>query len=246
MFCINCGAKISDGAKFCAHCGAQQEVFDEQASSGSSAINNNVNINTKLVPAKCTNCGGQLTVNPDQQAAVCPFCNSAFIVEQAINNYNVKMNGNLNVGNATINVQGLNTKNLVARAKAFEMQDDLDNAIIYFNKVLDIDINNIEALQGIERVNHNYVYLKTTSPCLVGSDDIVEVHKDRLTVTNSKGNKEEYFFDQMKNVDYGMTSLQFDYPGHFFGCVTIGCKERADAKAISAFINNAKRGILPK
>lgn len=49
--------------------------------------NNEVN-NTKLVPAICTQCGGQLEVDPAQEAAVCPFCGTPFIVSKAINNYN--------------------------------------------------------------------------------------------------------------------------------------------------------------
>ena len=40
-----------------------------------------------LVPAKCTSCGATLTLDPAQDAAVCPFCNTPFIVEKAINNY---------------------------------------------------------------------------------------------------------------------------------------------------------------
>lgn len=44
---------------------------------------------THLVPAVCTQCGGQLEVDPQQQAAVCPYCGTPFIVEKAINNYNI-------------------------------------------------------------------------------------------------------------------------------------------------------------
>lgn len=44
---------------------------------------------TNLVPAVCTQCGGQLEVDPQQQAAVCPYCGTPFIVEKAINNYNI-------------------------------------------------------------------------------------------------------------------------------------------------------------
>ncbi len=47
--------------------------------------------NTKesaLLPAVCTQCGGQLTVDPSQEAAVCPFCGTPFIVKKAINQYN--------------------------------------------------------------------------------------------------------------------------------------------------------------
>lgn len=41
-----------------------------------------------LVAAKCTSCGGDLLVDPGQEAAVCKFCGTAFITEKAINNYN--------------------------------------------------------------------------------------------------------------------------------------------------------------
>lgn len=40
-----------------------------------------------IVPAICTQCGAQLNVEDSKEAAVCPNCNTAFIVEKAINNY---------------------------------------------------------------------------------------------------------------------------------------------------------------
>ncbi len=45
-----------------------------------------------LVPAKCTQCGSNLTVEPSQEATICPFCNTPFITEKAINNYNTTNN----------------------------------------------------------------------------------------------------------------------------------------------------------
>lgn len=42
-----------------------------------------------LVAAKCTNCGGELQVEASREAAVCEYCGAAFIVEKAINNYNI-------------------------------------------------------------------------------------------------------------------------------------------------------------
>ena len=50
---------------------------------------NNSNTNdVKLVPGICTQCGGQLEVDPTKEAAVCPFCGTPYIVSKAINNYN--------------------------------------------------------------------------------------------------------------------------------------------------------------
>ena len=45
---------------------------------------------TKLVPAVCTQCGAALEVDPSQEAAVCKYCGTAFIVEKAIHNYNIQ------------------------------------------------------------------------------------------------------------------------------------------------------------
>ena len=99
MFCYKCGMKLPDEAKFCMGCGTKLEGVAQEQPVNSAQ-------DTKLVLAKCTNCGGQLTVDAGQKSAVCPFCNSKFLIEQAINNYNFNMHGNMNVGSATINVNG--------------------------------------------------------------------------------------------------------------------------------------------
>lgn len=44
---------------------------------------------TKLVPAVCPHCGGKIQVNPDSEAAVCEYCETPFIVEKAVNEYQV-------------------------------------------------------------------------------------------------------------------------------------------------------------
>lgn len=41
-----------------------------------------------FVLAKCPQCGGNLEVDNEKDAAICKFCNSPFVVEKAINNYN--------------------------------------------------------------------------------------------------------------------------------------------------------------
>ena len=47
---------------------------------------------TQFVPAKCTNCGGELTVDPSQETAVCQYCGASFVVSKAVQNYNVTHN----------------------------------------------------------------------------------------------------------------------------------------------------------
>lgn len=40
-----------------------------------------------LVPASCPNCHSTLTIDPTERAAICPFCNKPFVVQDAINAY---------------------------------------------------------------------------------------------------------------------------------------------------------------
>ena len=47
-------------------------------------------LRTRLVPAVCTQCGASLEVDPSQEAAVCRYCNTPFIVEKAIQNYSIQ------------------------------------------------------------------------------------------------------------------------------------------------------------
>ena len=48
-----------------------------------------------LVNAKCTNCGANLNIDNSKEAAICDHCGSAFIVEKAIQNYNITNNNNV-------------------------------------------------------------------------------------------------------------------------------------------------------
>ena len=55
-----------------------------------------------LIKAQCPNCGGALEVDNTQDAAICPFCKTPYIVEKAINQYNmnaaaVNFNGTVNM-----------------------------------------------------------------------------------------------------------------------------------------------------
>jgi len=66
-----------------------------------------------LVDAKCTNCGATLVVDSAKDAAICNFCGSAFIVEKAINNYNVVNHNYINAD--VVNVYNTNSVDFVIR-----------------------------------------------------------------------------------------------------------------------------------
>ena len=64
-----------------------------------------------LVQAKCTNCGANLEIDNTKDAAICPYCGTAFIVEKAINNYNTT--NQIHAG--TVNIYGGNSADFVIR-----------------------------------------------------------------------------------------------------------------------------------
>ena len=70
-----------------------------------------------LVKAQCTNCGGTLEVDNSKEAAVCPFCNTPYIVEKAINNYTTNVTNNIQAQNVTI-IGGKDFNQLFNSAKA--------------------------------------------------------------------------------------------------------------------------------
>ena len=46
--------------------------------------------NVQMTPAICTQCGAPAKVDPRQEAAICEYCGTPFVIEKAINNYNVQ------------------------------------------------------------------------------------------------------------------------------------------------------------
>ena len=68
-------------------------------------MSNTDDLKTRLVPAVCTQCGANLEVDPNQEAAVCKYCNTPFIVEKAIQNYNIQHATIEHADNVTINTK---------------------------------------------------------------------------------------------------------------------------------------------
>lgn len=116
-----------------------------------------------MVPAICSQCGAQVNVDASQETAFCSYCGAKFIVEKAINNYNIKT---ANIGHAdTINVYAGDTaENLTDRAlimlkdnqsrKARELFEDALNKDPYYWKAylgLFMFSRNISSVDYIEK-----------------------------------------------------------------------------------------------
>lgn len=65
MFCQYCGEKISDDANYCSKCGGK--------------VANDIT-QVKMKQLRCQSCGGELSVNGNQQLLLCPYCGSKELI----------------------------------------------------------------------------------------------------------------------------------------------------------------------
>lgn len=104
MFCSKCGIELPTGVKFCPKCGTKVADGIEENKNEDSKVEYN-RTGLKLIPAVCTNCNAPLTLPPDSKSYICPHCNTEFLVDEAINNFNISnMKGDVHIEHATVNV----------------------------------------------------------------------------------------------------------------------------------------------
>lgn len=138
MFCMNCGQSLPDGAKFCLNCGTPQGAVSPTGNAPSGTIN--LDGNRTFVPAMCPNCNAHMNVDSSSKIARCDACGTECLVQDAIKTLNVK--GNIQVGNATINVNGTNTDSLLQRVEMMLADGDFSGAMQKCDTILDTDPTN--------------------------------------------------------------------------------------------------------
>ena len=235
MFCMKCGEQLPDGACFCMKCGT--------------AIQGEFNVNSssmRIVKAQCTNCNAPLEVDSTQAAAICPYCNTTYVVEKAINNYNINMNtGNMNISNAVINVSnGSNIDNLLLRAEKYEQEGNYIVALEYYNKVLDIDISQTKAQDAIHKIEkriEEYVYYRGDANKVFSFGQLL-LKKGKLIFVNKKGKETVYYLERIINPRVTMGCLGFMYEGNS-NEISYATQ---NTKILVEMILNAKKGIYPE
>ena len=142
MFCMNCGQQLPDGAKFCLKCGTPQGAVSPSGNVNSETIN--LDGNHSFVPAMCPNCNAHMEVDSGKKIARCNSCGTECLVQEAIKALSV--NGNVNVGNASINVNGsdgitinagLNTESLLKRVEILLKDGSFNAAMDKCEQILD-------------------------------------------------------------------------------------------------------------
>ena len=100
-----------------------------------------------FVQAKCINCGATLAVDDAKDAAICPFCNTPYIVEKAINYYNTANHITADV----VNVYG-GVSDFVIRAGTLERYIGESTTAIIPNTVSIIGDKAFEGCSGLVSV----------------------------------------------------------------------------------------------
>ena len=101
-----------------------------------------------IVEAKCTNCGAALQVDNTKDAAVCPYCQTPFIIEKAINNYNIS--NNITAG--TVNIIGGNSADFEIRAGTLLKYNGAATDVVIPNSVTSIDKEAFKGCTGLTSI----------------------------------------------------------------------------------------------
>ncbi len=111
----------------------------------------------KLTSAKCPNCGADIKVNKTEEKAVCEYCNSEIIIEDAIAKYKLVVEGEVELKGFPKLEGYLKLGNRAYRDGEF------DEAYKNYSKALELDPDNAEAIlrQGISKVLKEKDPLKT-------------------------------------------------------------------------------------
>ena len=217
MFCSRCGKEIADGSVFCNYCGARQS-----APAPAPENKNGISFASTI----CPNCSGHLKINVKTNTAVCPYCNSRFVLDM-----------DDSMEEAMQNAAEIET--LMDDAKKFEKKCDTESALQCYKKVLELDPDHAEAKERLAKVRIlNYVYLKSK---MFDDYTIMELRKDSMTCHKKDGSKEIWLFRKMTDLSYFFGSMDFTYKGEI-SSRTIGVM---DEKEVVTFIRNAQKGIYP-
>ena len=138
MFCMNCGQQLPDGAKFCLNCGTPQGTVSPIGTTKAETVN--LDGMHTFVPAMCPNCNSHMNVDSSNKTAHCEVCGTDCLVQNAIRTLNVR--GNVQVGNATINISGTNSEILLHRVEMMLADGDFHDATAKCETILDSDPTN--------------------------------------------------------------------------------------------------------
>lgn len=142
-----------------------------------------------IVQAKCTCCGGALQVDNTQKAAICPYCNQAYVVEDAINNFVID---NFHVDNLHI-MDDHNAKARMEAGEAFLKIHHFKEAQEAFSEVCRLTPQNYQGWWGrIRARTREFTADLITDPELRELDELHRSMQEFLPEEERDGIEQQY------------------------------------------------------
>ena len=108
-----------------------------------------------MLQLKCPNCGADITLDDTREFGFCSYCGTKVLLDE----YKKRVDG----------VPGV--ANLLLRADDFLKQGNVEKAREYYNRVLDIDINNNEANSRLNSIKQREKIQQAESEKLFSDSD---------------------------------------------------------------------------
>lgn len=132
MYCQNCGKVVSSQDNYCSVCG---KLIQPSLGNG----NNKKETDLKLIPIKCPNCGGPLEIREDQKKAKCRHCDCDIVIHDP-----TKIEIDISTDSTS--------RNFVQIGLLAEQNQNLQEALSYFIRAIELDGKNPEAWLGKARI----------------------------------------------------------------------------------------------
>ncbi len=160
----------------------------------------------KLVPAKCPQCGADIEVNKDIEKAICQYCGTTVLVDDAVQKYKVELSGKVKVDGVK------NRDDFLDQAKKHHKVGEFDEAITALNNILKKDKFDVEAICELIRNQISVIKANDYNPCIScfkkGYDEelhnmVVEIgdNYDRMAKFDESKERDKYLKDIKADVD---------------------------------------------
>lgn len=95
-----------------------------------------------FIALKCPSCGAEITLDETREFGFCQYCGTKIVQEKQV----IEHRGSVSLDRSS------EINNLLIRGQEMLMRKEYDNAETYFNRVLDIDVNNIIARRELDNI----------------------------------------------------------------------------------------------
>lgn len=124
-----------------------------------------------LIQVKCTNCGANIQANNASSMSICPYCGTAYIVKETINDCNIANNTCMN----SVNIYGGNNTDFIIRSGVIEKYVGEQQEISIPSNVIIIGREAFADCRGLKKVSVPSNVEEIEDSAFSGCDRLVDV-----------------------------------------------------------------------